>query len=178
MSDQSNQKIYWFNQKFYKLSDSNLSSVQKELDELKETHEELAESIKTMETELVALEATPSNEQMAQIIAKEEKDVKGLTARAEKLRGNGVIVTPADKERKMKNFSRYRSEWLKRKRLCTDMVDMIADGMEKRLKEVHKLIGIETDEEAKVTVPPADKTPGAFLKSVASPTKKKSKHQK
>mmetsp|Transcript_3990 Transcript_3990/g.11695 ORF Transcript_3990/g.11695 Transcript_3990/m.11695 type:complete len:221 (-) Transcript_3990:18-680(-) len=163
MTDQSNQKVYWFNQALYKLSDSNLSSVQKEVEELKENQQELSESLQSMEAELQSLEATPTNTDLPQLLAKEEKDVKGLRARADKLRSSGIVITPAEKERKTKNLSRYRSEWVKRKRLCMDMVHMIADGMEKRPKEVQKLIGIETDEDVQVTLPPADKAPAKAL---------------
>jgi DNA-binding transcriptional regulator GbsR (MarR family) len=47
-----------------------------------------------------------------------------------------------------------RGEWRKRKEQCTDFIDMLADGMEKKPKEVIKLLEIETDEIIGVEMPP------------------------
>ena len=38
--------------------------------------------------------------------------------------------------------------------MVSDAVEMISDGMEKKPKEVMKLIGLETDEEMGISIPP------------------------
>jgi 26S proteasome regulatory subunit (ATPase 3-interacting protein) len=46
-----------------------------------------------------------------------------------------------------------RAEWVKRKAKCADFVEMAADGMEKKPKEVMKVVGIDSDESEGVKVP-------------------------
>jgi hypothetical protein len=47
-----------------------------------------------------------------------------------------------------------RDEWKDRKTKCRDFVDQLADGLEKPIKAVVKLLELETDEMEGVTVPP------------------------
>jgi predicted transcriptional regulator len=46
-----------------------------------------------------------------------------------------------------------RGEWKARKEKCTDFIDQLADGMEKKPKEVIKLLDLETDEMVGATMP-------------------------
>jgi len=45
------------------------------------------------------------------------------------------------------------NEWKKRKRMATSMIDMILEGYPKPKKALIEEIGIETDEDMKVSVP-------------------------
>lgn len=47
-----------------------------------------------------------------------------------------------------------REEWKSRKQKCMDFVEHLADGMEKKPKDVIKLLEIETDEMESVVMPP------------------------
>ena len=47
-----------------------------------------------------------------------------------------------------------RGEWKKRKEQCMDFVDHVADGMEKKRKDVIKVLDIDTDEMNGVALPP------------------------
>jgi hypothetical protein len=47
-----------------------------------------------------------------------------------------------------------REEWKSRKQRCLDFVEQLADGMEKKPKDVIKLLDIETDEMERVVMPP------------------------
>jgi 26S proteasome regulatory subunit (ATPase 3-interacting protein) len=47
-----------------------------------------------------------------------------------------------------------RAEWKSRKEKCMDFIDQLADGMEKKPKEIIKLLELETDEMVGVTIPP------------------------
>jgi hypothetical protein len=46
-----------------------------------------------------------------------------------------------------------RDEWKKRKDKCMDFIDQLADGMEKKPKDVVKLLDLETDEMEGVAMP-------------------------
>lgn len=57
--------------------------------------------------------------------------------------------------RKLKmKINSIRNQWKDRREKCTDFVDQLADAMEKRVKDVVKLLDVETDEMAKATLPP------------------------
>ena len=45
-----------------------------------------------------------------------------------------------------KRFNVMRAHWKSRKEKCMDFVDQLADGMEKKVKDIVKLLELETDE--------------------------------
>lgn len=51
-------------------------------------------------------------------------------------------------------INQARNEWKRRKEKCNDFIDNLADAMEKRPKDVNKLLDIETDEAMDVKIPP------------------------
>jgi hypothetical protein len=51
-------------------------------------------------------------------------------------------------------INHMRGEWKKRKDMCMDFVDKLADGMEKKPKEIIKLLDIDTDEMNAAVMPP------------------------
>ena len=53
-----------------------------------------------------------------------------------------------------KRINDMRLQWKKRKEKCMDFVEQLADGMEKKVKDVVKLLELETDEMVGVTIPP------------------------
>jgi hypothetical protein len=52
-----------------------------------------------------------------------------------------------------REFNFYRGSWLKRKSLCVEAVDTLAEGMEKKRTEVEQLVGVDTDEDAGEAMP-------------------------
>lgn len=76
-------------------------------------------------------------------------------------------VTPQQREDSIKAFNFYRDAWRSRKLKAMEIIDMLADGMEKKQKDVvvtldvynclimirQMLVGIETDEDEGVTLP-------------------------
>ena len=81
---------------------------------------------------------------------------RSLAAIAEKERAaqQRKLKTPAelkqmDRERcprrKKIRINALRDEWKKRKEKCMDFVDQLADAMDKNLKDVIKLLDVETD---------------------------------
>ncbi len=51
-------------------------------------------------------------------------------------------------------FNFMRTEWKNRKQKCMDFIENLSDAMEKKPKEVIRLLDIETDESMKVKLPP------------------------
>merc|ERR1712151_240099 len=53
-----------------------------------------------------------------------------------------------------KTINYYRTEWKQRKEKCMDFLDNLCDAMEKKLKDVFKILDIERDEDLNVKIPP------------------------
>ncbi len=54
-----------------------------------------------------------------------------------------------------KKINSMRDHWIKRKRKCMDFCDALADGMEKKVKDVvNKVLELETDESENAVLPP------------------------
>jgi hypothetical protein len=90
----------------------------------------------------------------------------GLRKRVANLRSSSIDITPAAREKKRKLHATYREAWLKRKRLCGEAVENIADAMERKPKDLQTLVGIETDEAACAVCPPPQ---GAKLHGLQPP---------
>eukprot|EP00557_Chaetoceros_sp_GSL56_P000138 CAMPEP_0176499622 /NCGR_PEP_ID=MMETSP0200_2-20121128/13034_1 /TAXON_ID=947934 /ORGANISM="Chaetoceros sp., Strain GSL56" /LENGTH=551 /DNA_ID=CAMNT_0017898071 /DNA_START=125 /DNA_END=1780 /DNA_ORIENTATION=+ len=61
---------------------------------------------------------------------------------------------PKTRKHLKKEINRMRNEWKARKEKCTDFIDNLADAMEKKPKDVIKMLDIETDEMLGVKIPP------------------------
>ena len=66
---------------------------------------------------------------------------------------SGAVSEVACPRRLKRRINYYRDEWRKRKVQCMDFVEQLADGLEKKPKDVVKLLDLETDEMVKVTMP-------------------------
>ena len=132
----------------------------------------LMEILKGMESEL-------SNEELIIKLEDAENTAGELRTRVQNIKGriegkksiNGVPIVkglghqkhgrfgkkcaPKLKTRKQlyKEINDMRSEWKVRKEKCVDFIDTLSDAMEKRPKEVNKLLDIETDEMIGVKIP-------------------------
>lgn len=61
---------------------------------------------------------------------------------------------PLTKNQLKKNINSMRIEWRSRKDKCVDFVENFADALEKKPKDIYKLMEIETDEMVGVQMPP------------------------
>ena len=116
---------------------------------------EIDNRLHAMEGNLVALRSSLVD------IHNRIKTAKLQQQQSQKVVGPGVSnkKTPAQlaKERcprRIKIRINYmRDEWKKRKDKCMDFIDQLADGMEKKPKDVVKLLDLETDEMEGVAMP-------------------------
>ena len=86
------------------------------------------------------------------LLAEKEATVKALQERLSAFSNSPVDENALENTIIRYNF--YRSKWIERKRGVMDVVDNIADGMDKKVNKVCEEIGIETDEEYKMVLPP------------------------
>lgn len=61
---------------------------------------------------------------------------------------------PLTKNQLKKNINSMRLEWKSRKEKCVDFVENFADAVEKKPKDIYKLLEVETDEMNGVKIPP------------------------
>lgn len=146
-------KIYWPRQDQYgEVSpeemadlDARAAAVETELRAAQARRKELAASLSALSSSLTAAELAASLEET-------RAEVAALKARVDRLKGTTALVTPAERARVKASLERYRKAWSSRKAMVMDVVDAMADGLEKKPKKLMDDIGIETDEDCKVNI--------------------------
>jgi len=141
----------------------------------------LTKEEKSLQQLLTSTTDVPSNEALKAKVAAEEEQVSQLRKTVDEIKtrikaAEGVTSKSAStlafqhnqpnprsaaqlararcpKRMKMR-IKAMRQHWKTRKEKCKDCVDMIADAMEKKPKEVYALLDIQTDEMESVTMPP------------------------
>ena len=154
-------ELFWANQKCTakELVDS-LQLVP--LDVIRETRQEFAGVMKQeiiLAKELEQVLQQPSNEDLATQIANSESDVQELRRKLDEThnRINSVKVEgqkPMCQKSVKKRINTMRGEWKKRKDKCVDFLENLADGLDKKVKDVVKQLDIETDESVAAKMPP------------------------
>ena len=81
------------------------------------------------------------------------KEVAALEAKYEQLSSNIVMVDAKERERIRKKRESYLKPWRTWKRKCNEMLDMILESYPNGKKSLYEDIDIQTDEEARVTLP-------------------------
>ncbi|XP_071966133.1 homologous-pairing protein 2 homolog isoform X2 [Antedon mediterranea] len=155
------EKIYG-KQKVYCCDQKKLPNVdENELKEMDEKIKQLDEKLKTSrdhcrekERVLSGLNSSISTKNAKDKIAEITQKIKSGSEKLEKLKSAGNHVTEKEKEVIYKTHSENMKHWRKRKRMTTDIIDAILEGYPKNKKTLHEEIGIETDEECNVQLPP------------------------
>ena len=147
-----------------------------------EAHQELSllsKREKELQQELAKVISLPCNKELSTQIELEEEAVAQLKKRLEdthtrikeakekvhqpkpgigrfqpKPKSEAQLAREQCPRRLKMRINAMRGEWKTRKTKCKDFVDTLADAMEKKPKEILKLLDVEADEEAGVTMPP------------------------
>lgn len=112
---------------------------------------ELDESIRRLRGELGKLESEPSDADMQRVLEEIRDRIASKSARVNTV--STVIIDEGEKQLLIEEHNFYRSAWRSKKEKCINVVDMLAEGMEKSRNAVNALVGIETDEDASVQMP-------------------------
>ena len=142
-----------------------LKSAKEQLEDLRTKHTALSRTLQTVNSEISnqELENKLSTEQ--EIVNQLSKQLAGVKTRIKlsKQQDAGARKPPKSAAelirercpRRMKiRINNMRGEWVRRKATCTDLIEQMADGMEKKPKDVIKLLDVETDEMVGVKLPP------------------------
>ena len=87
------------------------------------------------------------------MLAEKEKEVAAMQVKADVLSSNKI--DPKTQITNIKKHNLYRSKWIERKNGVMDIVNNIADGMEKKPSVIIADLGIETDEDVNAVIPSA-----------------------
>mmetsp|Transcript_17709 Transcript_17709/g.24987 ORF Transcript_17709/g.24987 Transcript_17709/m.24987 type:complete len:580 (-) Transcript_17709:132-1871(-) len=165
-------ELYWLNlENVSKVINESGKSVQiKDLNEAKSQLKSLIHSEHSLLQKIQMIEGQMSKTDLDETVTKEEelvKDLKEKIAQTHKSvvalekRCNSTSSGAGSIQRNMQistlqlkiKINSMLKEWKKRKEICVDFVENVADAMEKKIKDVYQLLEVETDEMMKVTMP-------------------------
>ncbi|CAM9137424.1 unnamed protein product [Ectocarpus sp. 6 AP-2014] len=94
-----------------------------------------------------SLSCQPTDDELAKKLANSAQELEQAEARNGAAKGQGRSVAAGGMKTAKQSFNKFRALWVTRKRNAMDVVDMIADGMEKKPKVVMEMLGVEPDED-------------------------------
>ncbi|XP_078385679.1 homologous-pairing protein 2 homolog [Cetorhinus maximus] len=148
------QKIYFADQsQFAAVGEADLKTLDIQLSGLSEKLQNVQQSCRQMEAELKELNNSMTTEEMSLEIAALKQECASHQERLKKIKSATNHVAPEDKEKVYNERKLFVKEWRKRKRMAADLTDAVLEGYPKSRKQFLEEIGIETDEDHKVTVP-------------------------
>jgi 26S proteasome regulatory subunit (ATPase 3-interacting protein) len=153
-------ELYWANQDSAAKEVLALLPNLQEIRAAQEEYRELKKEDFKFAMEMSVLQQEPDNVKLTADLVEMEKTVLALQGKLKETKDRVAQATlkksaSLNCPRRMKlRINAMRDEWKKRKTKCMDFVDQLADGMEKKPKDVIKLLDLETDEMEKVTMPP------------------------
>uniref|UniRef100_S4RKG4 Homologous-pairing protein 2 homolog n=1 Tax=Petromyzon marinus TaxID=7757 RepID=S4RKG4_PETMA len=148
------QKIYFANQdQFPIVADNELKDLDQKIVELNQGIKENQQVCKELDTELRGLTNSMVTEDLKGETERLRADCSALEERLNTIKNSSNVVTPEEKEEVYKHRVQYVKEWRRRKRMATDMIDAVLEGYPKTKKHFYEEVGIETDDDHKVTIP-------------------------
>uniref|UniRef100_A0A8B9HGX7 Homologous-pairing protein 2 homolog n=1 Tax=Astyanax mexicanus TaxID=7994 RepID=A0A8B9HGX7_ASTMX len=148
------QKIYFADQsQFADVSDAELKEMDSRITELNNQVQAVSHNCRQLDTEQKELNSMLTTAEMTSQIQELKAECEGYKERLKKIKSATNHVTPEEREKVYKERILYVKEWKKRKRLASDMIGAILEGYPKSKKQFLEEVGVETDEDHKVTVP-------------------------
>ncbi|KDO33502.1 hypothetical protein SPRG_02310 [Saprolegnia parasitica CBS 223.65] len=150
-------QIYYYNQeKLPPPCSTTLAQTEAAIQTVADDVQNAERALKEAESVLHGLSNQMTDAELDQQLAEYTTQVATLSATLQRLDDpNGVPVAPEKKKAITDQFTKYKTAWVKRKRIVMDAIDQIAEGMEKKRKDVLDLCGIETDESVGVKALPS-----------------------
>jgi predicted transcriptional regulator len=161
-------------------ADATALATKEERDKVHRHMLELRNEIMTIQNQYQQVLQTPSNDDLTTLLTQQEIELQTLYRTRDEVHerirnddNNAVVVTntalskqfgkgtkrsyqlPKDKcpIRLKQRINQFRDVWKTRKIKCMDFIDQLADGLEKKTKDVMVLCDIDTDEMNQVVLP-------------------------
>ena len=145
-----NSKIYLFNQDKLeiKVTDADIEEIQKEIDAKREENKLLKEEIASKNNELKILTTTLTDDELKAKIKEMKKELAKMKIKVDAIKENKIDPIPPEKMNEAKeNFEKELKVYKKTKKICTEIINDISEGLELKLKDTYEKIGIENDDE-------------------------------
>eukprot|EP01041_Mallomonas_annulata_P008887 gene8887-18400_t len=125
--------------------DSEIRTLKGRLDELQQQEATLQERSKTLLDE-------PTDTDLDKAIEETQRRVEQYRQRVSAISSGNT--DPKALENAVAAYNVYRKAWKERKDRCSDLAGTVADSTNKRVRDVMGEMGLETDEDEGVTLPP------------------------
>lgn len=146
-------KIYWPDQSaFGAISQSDIDAVNREGTELGNTAAQTTIRRKDLTAQVAALSTAMTDEDLEIALAEARNTTAELRRKLETLQGSTVLVKPEERAAAVATFERYRKGWVDRKRMVTDVINSMSEGLEKKPSVIANDVGVESDESVKLDV--------------------------
>lgn len=156
-----NQKVFW--------SGEIESETTAEVEAAREETERAIEAAQKAEAQVAALTKTtstlsaqPLNENLDAILEDLAQKEAAIRTKLESVGARGTVTKP-QMNKAAKQHNDMLQTWVKRKRACKDLVDTLAENLDKKPKEILKALddycSYETDENNNVSLPPPKPLP-------------------
>lgn len=147
-------KIYVINQnEFPVASGDEIGAMDKNIEEITKKSAIIQSELKSLKAELKLYLNTFTTEEANSEVEKLKSEIMSLKARLDMARNAMHDISEQDRKDIKRNHTTFTTLWRKRKRMTTDLMNAVLEGYPKSKKTFIEEVGIETDEEYKVTMP-------------------------
>lgn len=144
-------------------SGATLEGLAEDNDALREQVKELVARERALRAELSRLAAEPTDAELPALLQQMESSREEKQARLQGLLAQGQQgaddANPNALRDAIRQFNGMREGWFRRRGLCMDALDLLAEGMDRKRSELLEELGLETDEDAGVKLPNVLKEP-------------------
>ena len=145
-------KIYFADQSTIPCgSEKEIKELNTEIEKLKRKYESVSQEANNVRSELIKIESEPTDADLIQSLSNLEAKVTEKRTRVSSI--SDAKLEPNALGNAIKEHNYFRTIWISRKRKCNEVLDDLLENSNKKKAVMVAEIGIDTDEEAKVSVP-------------------------
>ncbi|TFK44460.1 TBPIP-domain-containing protein [Crucibulum laeve] len=123
-----------------------ITAIESEIKSIEEENKLLAVEIKSSAAELAKVKTTPTNIDLQNQIEQTEAAIAEMTARLEPLRSGAPPISAEDLAQVNADWTKWRAEWVRRKKIFTTFWHMISDTLPpQEARVLEEDLGIELD---------------------------------
>ena len=144
-----NTKIYLANQSnFPPINADALALVDTSIEMHKKENAKLKEMLNDKQAELKSIATTYTDQELNCVIEKKRQELEGLRCKVDKIKNNVIEPIPEEKmAEKEKEVNNMKIKYKKIKRICSDIIDKFAEGMDVKRNKFMEDAGIEDDKD-------------------------------
>ena len=148
------QSCYFANQDLLETcSDQELESLDKKCSEVDQELRNVGENARQMEARLKTLRGSLTSQEAEVELGRLQETNTALRERLLKLESNQTVISAEDRAKVVQLHSSAVTQWKKRKRMVSDVLDSVLEGWPKSKQSLLEEIGVDTDESVGVSIP-------------------------